>query len=152
MSKIKQSSPLGEWLKREAKQRGWSMRQVAERTKGMPGRPEGFTNTTISDVANGSATEPKVCRGLAFAFNEPGHPVTEEELMVLAGITIDRGEILPIALVWSDKLRRFNSADRQQLIETIDRVIALAEPLALRNQEDHGAGTALAPSEVEAVG
>lgn len=140
------NSPLGEWLVREARLRGWSMREVSRRTRSAA-RPEGFTNTTISDIAKGSATTPDVCRGLAHAFG-----VDAEEVMILAGILVDRGDILPEVRAWSDQLRRFSSEDRRRLTETIDRLLELAAPLALRFPEHSAGGQAPVDAEIEAVG
>jgi transcriptional regulator with XRE-family HTH domain len=117
-----QTSPLGEWLVREARLRGWSMREVARRTRSTA-RPEGFTNTTISDIAKGSATTPDVCRGLAHAFG-----VSEEEVMTRAGILVDRGDILPEVREWSDRLRSFSPKQRTRLIQIIDRLFELVQP------------------------
>jgi transcriptional regulator with XRE-family HTH domain len=131
---------------REARLRGWSMREVARRTRSAA-RPEGFTNTTISDIAKGSATTPDVCRGLAHAFG-----VDPEEVMILAGILVDRGDILPEVRAWSDQLRRFSSADRRKLTETIDRLLELAAPLARQSPTYSGSGQELVDVDSQAVG
>jgi len=114
-------SPLGNWVRQEADKRGWSLREIARRSKTAE-RPRGYTVTTIAGIVKGDNTTPDVCRGLAHAFG-----VTPEYVMQLAGILADRGEVLPEVRAWSDRLRAFTPEDRQRLVTMIAQLFDLAE-------------------------
>jgi transcriptional regulator with XRE-family HTH domain len=125
MTTIK-DTPLAEWLRVEAARRHWSMRYIALQS--------GFSNTTISGIANGDNTTPEVCKALAKVFG-----VTEEEVLVRAGILPDRGDILPEVAEWSNWLRELTPERRSQVVAATNQVFALLRPLA---QPDQGASPA----------
>jgi len=139
------NSPLGMWVVDETHKRGWSLREVARRTRSDE-RPAGFTVTTIADIAKGSATTPDVCKGLAHAFG-----VSYEEVLARAGILPDIGGVLPEVRNWSDRLRRFNSEDRQRLARMVEQLLDLAES-AHKIRAGNGADLAPVDAETEAVG
>ena len=48
--------------------------------------------------------------------------------MILAGILVDRGDILPEVRAWSDRLRSFGPEQRRRLIQIIDELFELVQP------------------------
>lgn len=68
---------LAEWVSRETEQRGWSLREVARRSI-TPKRPQGYTVTTVAEIAKGKRTsiDYDVAFGLANAFG-----VTRDEVL-----------------------------------------------------------------------
>jgi len=62
----KLTSQFAQWIEQELDERGWSIRELARRT-----RPR-ISNATINDILTGR-TQPglKSCRGIAHAFNTP---------------------------------------------------------------------------------
>lgn len=113
---------LAEWVSRETEQRGWSLREVARRSI-TPKRPNGYTVTTIAEIAKGARTsiDYDVARGLANAFG-----ASYDEVLARAGILPDRGDVLPEVKDWSDALRRLSLEDRRQVEAMVGNLLRLA--------------------------
>ena len=113
---------LAEWLTREKDVRGWSLREVARRSI-TPKRPNGYTVTTIAEIAKGARTsiDYDVARGLANAFG-----ASYDEVLARAGILPDRGDVLPEVKDWSDALRRLSLEDRQRVTAMVAALLRLA--------------------------